>query len=101
MIKIYASRLLNFSCLVVYMYVLFIFITETCSPCVGDHAWGHLQIDATSLYLLMLAEMTASGTVQLHVQEQLFTLTDAEQLCSQEFAWTSFGIISYYYCTGI
>ena len=41
-------------------------IAETCSPCVGDHAWGHLQIDATSLYLLMLAEMTASGTVLLH-----------------------------------
>jgi len=41
-----------------------IFITETCSPCVGDHAWGHLQIDATSLYLLMLAEMTASGKIQ-------------------------------------
>ena len=37
--------------------------SETCSPCVGDHAWGHLQIDATSLYLLMLAEMTASGNV--------------------------------------
>ncbi|XP_073254168.1 phosphorylase b kinase regulatory subunit alpha, skeletal muscle isoform-like isoform X1 [Porites lutea] len=34
---------------------------KTCSPCVGDHAWGHLQIDATSLYLLMLAQMTASG----------------------------------------
>ena len=28
---------------------------------VGDMEWGHLQIDATSLYLLILAEMTASG----------------------------------------
>ena len=28
---------------------------------VGDYDWGHLQIDATSLYLLMLAEMTAAG----------------------------------------
>ncbi|WP_347332444.1 glycoside hydrolase family 15 protein [Marinimicrobium locisalis] len=28
---------------------------------VADDAWGHLQIDATSLYLLMLAQMTASG----------------------------------------
>ncbi len=28
---------------------------------VGDNEWGHLQIDATSLYLLMLAQMTASG----------------------------------------
>ncbi|CAH1777077.1 unnamed protein product [Owenia fusiformis] len=31
------------------------------STCVGDNEWGHLQIDATSLYLLMLAQMTASG----------------------------------------
>ena len=29
---------------------------------VGDCEWGHLQLDATSLYLLILAEMTASGT---------------------------------------
>lgn len=28
---------------------------------VGDSEWGHLQIDATSLYLLLLAQMTASG----------------------------------------
>ncbi|XP_055893668.1 probable phosphorylase b kinase regulatory subunit alpha isoform X17 [Biomphalaria glabrata] len=30
---------------------------------VGDYEWGHLQIDATSLYLLALAQMTASGLV--------------------------------------
>lgn len=28
---------------------------------VGDLDWGHLQIDAISLYLLILAQMTASG----------------------------------------
>ncbi|XP_033335576.1 putative phosphorylase b kinase regulatory subunit alpha isoform X5 [Megalopta genalis] len=28
---------------------------------VGDTEWGHLQIDAISLYLLVLAQMTASG----------------------------------------
>ncbi len=28
---------------------------------VGDNEWGHLQLDATSLFLLMLAQMTASG----------------------------------------
>ncbi|KAG7187920.1 hypothetical protein KM043_013884 [Ampulex compressa] len=28
---------------------------------VGDREWGHLQIDAISLYLLILAQMTASG----------------------------------------
>nr|XP_036221280.1 probable phosphorylase b kinase regulatory subunit alpha isoform X13 [Bactrocera oleae] len=30
-------------------------------PVVGDGEWGHLQIDAVSLYLLILAQMTASG----------------------------------------
>ena len=28
---------------------------------VGDTEWGHLQIDAVSLYLLAVAQMTASG----------------------------------------
>lgn len=35
--------------------------THTCATVVGDHEWGHLQMDATSLYLLILAQMTASG----------------------------------------
>ncbi|XP_052825241.1 probable phosphorylase b kinase regulatory subunit alpha isoform X5 [Octopus bimaculoides] len=35
--------------------------SETCQPVEGDLEWGHLQIDATSLYVLMLSEMTASG----------------------------------------
>lgn len=35
--------------------------TATGLPVVADDAWGHLQIDATSLYLLMLAQMTCSG----------------------------------------
>ncbi|XP_030058145.1 phosphorylase b kinase regulatory subunit alpha, liver isoform isoform X1 [Microcaecilia unicolor] len=35
--------------------------TATCSTVVGDDQWGHLQVDATSLYLLFLAQMTASG----------------------------------------
>lgn len=33
----------------------------TMSCVVGDNDWGHLQLDATSLYLLVLAQMTASG----------------------------------------
>ncbi|XP_033867540.2 phosphorylase b kinase regulatory subunit alpha, liver isoform isoform X1 [Acipenser ruthenus] len=35
--------------------------TSTCSTVVGDDQWGHLQVDATSLYLLYLAQMTAAG----------------------------------------
>lgn len=33
------------------------------SSVVGDLDWGHLQIDAISLYLLILTQMTASGNV--------------------------------------
>ncbi|CAF94482.1 unnamed protein product [Tetraodon nigroviridis] len=35
--------------------------TRTCATVVGDDQWGHLQVDATSLFLLFLAQMTASG----------------------------------------
>ncbi|VDN96538.1 unnamed protein product [Rodentolepis nana] len=37
------------------------FDSRTCRAVVGDFEWGHLQIDAVSLYLLALAQMTASG----------------------------------------
>jgi phosphorylase kinase alpha/beta subunit len=35
--------------------------TVTGDTVVGDDEWGHLQVDATSLFLLLLAQMTASG----------------------------------------
>lgn len=38
---------------------------KTKSVVTGDYDWGHLQIDATSLFLLTLAQMTASGKVSL------------------------------------
>lgn len=40
--------------------------TPTCATVVGDDQWGHLQVDATSIYLLMLAQMTASGAAVMH-----------------------------------
>jgi phosphorylase kinase alpha/beta subunit len=44
--------------------------TQTGSIVVGDDQWGHLQLDATSIFLLILAQMTASG---LHV---IFTIDE-------------------------
>lgn len=35
--------------------------SKTGQAVVRDNEWGHLQIDATSLFLLVLAQMTASG----------------------------------------
>lgn len=37
------------------------YCASTLLPAVGDNEWGHLQLDATSLFLLTLAQMTASG----------------------------------------
>lgn len=45
--------------------------SKTCLTVVGDNEWGHLQIDATSLYLLMLAEMTASGLQIIFTQDEV------------------------------
>lgn len=38
---------------------------------VGDNDWGHLQIDATALFLLMLAQMTASGLQIIYTLDEV------------------------------
>ncbi|KAJ8416764.1 hypothetical protein AAFF_G00326420 [Aldrovandia affinis] len=45
--------------------------THTCATVVGDQEWGHLQVDATSLYLLFLAQMTASGLHIVYTQDEV------------------------------
>ncbi|RXN20859.1 phosphorylase b kinase regulatory subunit skeletal muscle isoform-like isoform X2 [Labeo rohita] len=45
--------------------------TKTCASVVGDREWGHLQLDATSLYLLFLAQMTASGLHIVYTQDEV------------------------------
>lgn len=42
--------------------------SRTCGTIVADDKWGHLQIDAVSLYLLILAEVTTAG---IHVIQSL------------------------------
>ncbi|XP_005750970.1 phosphorylase b kinase regulatory subunit alpha, skeletal muscle isoform isoform X7 [Pundamilia nyererei] len=45
--------------------------TKTCATVVGDDQWGHLQVDATSLFLLFLAQMTASGLHVIYTQDEV------------------------------
>ncbi|XP_029786436.1 phosphorylase b kinase regulatory subunit alpha, skeletal muscle isoform isoform X2 [Suricata suricatta] len=45
--------------------------TKTCATIVGDDQWGHLQLDATSVYLLFLAQMTASGLHIIHSLDEV------------------------------
>lgn len=50
---------------------------------VGDSEWGHLQIDAVSLYLLILAQMTASGmhAQSLSIRISSLTVLQVYRLC--------------------
>ncbi|RKO87131.1 family 15 glycoside hydrolase, partial [Blyttiomyces helicus] len=45
--------------------------TATGGTVVGDRDWGHLQIDATSIFLLALAEMTASGLTIIYTLDEV------------------------------
>lgn len=42
----------------------------TGAPVSGDADWGHLQIDATALYLLLCADMTAGGLSIIRTQSE-------------------------------
>ncbi|XP_047445614.1 phosphorylase b kinase regulatory subunit alpha, skeletal muscle isoform isoform X2 [Mugil cephalus] len=44
---------------------------RTCATVVGDDQWGHLQVDATSLFLFFLAQMTASGLHIVYTQDEV------------------------------
>ncbi|KAL8604077.1 hypothetical protein ACOMHN_024902 [Nucella lapillus] len=44
---------------------------STGKPVVTDSGWGHLQIDASSLYLLTLAQMTASGLKIIYTLDEV------------------------------
>ncbi|KAG0360373.1 hypothetical protein BGZ54_009575 [Gamsiella multidivaricata] len=45
--------------------------TATGDTVVGDSEWGHLQIDATSIFLLALAQMTASGILIIYTTDEV------------------------------
>ncbi|KAG0371137.1 hypothetical protein BGZ54_010111 [Gamsiella multidivaricata] len=45
--------------------------TATGDTVVGDSEWGHLQIDATSIFLLALAQMTASGILIVYTADEV------------------------------
>ena len=41
------------------------------SICISKKKWGHLQLDATGLFLLILAQMTASGMKIIFSQDEV------------------------------
>lgn len=59
---------------------------------VGDHEWGHLQIDATSLYLLMLAQMTASGLRIIFTLDEVNFIQNLVHYISRCYRTPDYGI---------
>lgn len=45
--------------------------TQSGDTVVDDDKWGHLQLDATSIFLLMLAQMTRSGLRLIHTVDEV------------------------------
>ncbi|WP_218082322.1 glycoside hydrolase family 15 protein [Anthocerotibacter panamensis] len=59
---------------------------------VGDHAWGHLQLDATSLYLLMLAQMTASGLNIIYTIDEVNFIQNLVYYIGRTYRTPDYGI---------
>ena len=59
---------------------------------VGDDDWGHLQLDATSLFLLMLAQMTASGLRIIFNQEEIDFVQNLVHYISQTYLIPDYGL---------
>jgi phosphorylase kinase alpha/beta subunit len=66
--------------------------TKTGFAVVGDHEWGHLQLDATSLFLLMLAQMTASGLRIVFTIDEVNFVQNLVHYISRTYRTPDYGI---------
>jgi phosphorylase kinase alpha/beta subunit len=66
--------------------------TKTGAAVVGDHEWGHLQLDATSLFLLMLAQMTASGLRIVFTVDEVNFVQNLVHYISRTYRTPDYGI---------
>jgi phosphorylase kinase alpha/beta subunit len=66
--------------------------TQTGNVVVGDYEWGHLQLDATSLFLLMLAQMTASGLRIVFTQDEVNFVQNLVHYISRTYRTPDYGI---------
>ncbi|CAA6801026.1 MAG: Phosphorylase kinase alpha subunit [uncultured Thiotrichaceae bacterium] len=66
--------------------------TQTGLAVVGDDEWGHLQLDATSLFLLMMAQMTASGLRIVYTLDEVNFVQNLVHYVSHTFCTPDFGI---------
>ena len=61
-------------------------------PVVPDDGWGHLQIDATSLFLLQLAQLTRSGLTLIHNRHEAAFVQNLVYYVSRAYRVPDYGI---------
>jgi phosphorylase kinase alpha/beta subunit len=66
--------------------------TATGDTVVADDAWGHLQLDATSLYLLMLAQMISSGLEIIYTLDEVNFIQNLIFYISRSYRTPDYGI---------
>lgn len=66
--------------------------TATGDTVVGDAQWGHLQLDATSLFLLMLAQMTGSGLRMIDNTDEINFVQNLIYYISRAYRTPDYGI---------
>lgn len=59
---------------------------------VGDADWGHLQLDATSLFLLMLAQMTTSGLAIVQTLDEVAFVQNLVYYIGRTYRTPDYGI---------
>ena len=58
----------------------------------GDDEWGHLQLDATSIFLLMLAQMTASGLQIIYTLDEVNFVQNLVYYVGRAYRTPDYGI---------
>ena len=66
--------------------------TQTGDVVVGDDEWGHLQLDATSLFILILAQMTASGLPVIYTLDEVNFVQNLVYYIGRTYRTPDFGL---------
>lgn len=68
------------------------FDTASGAPVVPDDGWGHLQLDATALFLLQLAQLTRSGLVVVQTHHECDFLQNLVYYVARAYRVPDYGI---------
>ena len=66
--------------------------STTGEPVVADDAWGHLQLDATSLFLLQLAQLTKGGCAVVQSRDEVDFLQNLVHYIARAYRTPDYGI---------